>query len=78
MLPRREGPRFTRQSGVLTADHPSLSGEAEFVVDHLNQRFWSLHTTAPTADAAPYLRRVVNQRRDLDWMWLPSDHLQGI
>lgn len=55
-----------------------LSGEAEFVVDHLNQRFWSLHTTAPTADAAPYLRRVVNQRRDRDWMWLPSDHLQGI
>ena len=55
-----------------------LPGEAEFVVDHLDQRFWSLHTTAPTADAAPYLRRVVNQRRDLDWMWLPSDHLRGI
>ena len=55
-----------------------LSGEAEFVVDHLDQRFWSLHTTAPTADAAPYLCRVVNQRRDLDWMWLPSDHLRGI
>ena len=55
-----------------------LSGEAEFVVDHLNQRFWSLHTTAPTADSAPYLRRVVNQRRDLDLMWLPSDHLRGI
>ena len=55
-----------------------LAGDVDFVVDHLNQRFWSLHTTVPTGDAAPYLRRVVNQRRDLDWMWLPSDHLRGI
>lgn len=55
-----------------------LTGPGDFVVDHLNRRFWSFHTTAPTGDAAPYLRRVVNQRRDLDWMWLPSDHLHGI
>ena len=55
-----------------------LAGEVDFVVDHLDQRFWSLHTTKPTGQAAPYLRRVVNQRRDLDWMWLPSDHLRGI
>ncbi|MDE0170780.1 MAG: hypothetical protein OXS29_14945 [bacterium] len=55
-----------------------LAGEVDFVVDHLDQRFWSLHTTVPTGDAAPYLRRVVNQRRDLDSMWLPSDHLRGI
>ena len=55
-----------------------LAGEGDFVVDHLDQRFWSIHTTSPTGDAAPYLRRVVNQRRDLDCMWLPSDHLRGI
>ena len=55
-----------------------LAGEVSFVVDHLDQRFWSVHTTEATGDAAPYLRRVVSQRRDLDWMWLPSDHLRGI
>ena len=55
-----------------------IVGEVEFVIDHLDQRFWSFHTTTPASEAAPYLRRVVGSRRDLDWMWLPSDHLREI
>ncbi len=55
-----------------------LVGEVDLVVDHLDRRFWSLHTTAPTRDVMPYLRQVVGARRDLDWMWLPSDHLRSV
>ncbi len=52
--------------------------DVNFVVDHLDDRFWSLHTTAPTSVAAPFLKGIVESRRDLDWMWLPSDHLRGV
>ena len=55
-----------------------IVGDFDFVVDHLDSRFWSFHTTYPAADVTPYLHRVVNSRLDLDWMWLPSDHLHGI
>ena len=55
-----------------------LVGEYEFTVDHLNDRFWSFHTTMPTADAGRCLRNVVGARHDLDWMWLPSAHLSNI
>lgn len=55
-----------------------LTGEIDFVVDHLNDRFWSFHTTRPVAEAKPYLRDAVSSQRTLDWMWLPSDHLSDI
>jgi len=55
-----------------------LTGEVDFVVDHLNERFWSFHTTRPVAEAKPYLRDAVSFQRSLDWMWLPSDHLSNI
>ena len=55
-----------------------LVTDVPFVVDHLDDRFWSLHTIAPTSDAAPFLKDIVESRRDLDWMWLPSDHLRSI
>lgn len=53
-------------------------GDVEFAVDHIDRRFWSFHTTEPAGDAARYLRRAVSWRRDLDWIWLPSDHLRSI
>jgi hypothetical protein len=55
-----------------------LDADVPFVVDHLDERFWSLHTTAPAGEAVPLLKGVVEARRDLDWMWLPSDHLRNI
>lgn len=55
-----------------------LRGEADFVVDHLNDRFWSFHTTQPIREVTPFLRDAVSSQRLLDWMWLPSDHLSGI
>jgi hypothetical protein len=49
-----------------------------FWVDQLNSRFWSFHTNMPVAPAARYLRQQINARRDLDWMWLPSDHIRTV
>ena len=48
------------------------------MVDHLDKRFWSFHTTMPIADAMRCLRNAVGSRSDLDWMWLPSAHLSNI
>lgn len=55
-----------------------LVGDVSFVVDNIDRRFWSFHTTEPTRDAVRYLRSVVGPRRNLDWMWLPTDHLRGL
>lgn len=49
-----------------------------FWVDQLNARFWSFHTNMPVAPASRYLRQQINSRRDLDWMWLPSDHIRTV
>lgn len=55
-----------------------LVGDVDFIVDHLDNRFWSFHTSMPSTDAEAYLRRVVGARNDLDWMWLPSGHLSNV
>jgi hypothetical protein len=47
-------------------------------VDQLDGRFWSFHTDMPAAKAGVFLSRRVSSRRDLDWMWLPSDHLRHV
>jgi hypothetical protein len=47
-------------------------------VDRLNPRFWTFHTVMPAKDAAGWLNDKVETRRDLDWMWLPSDHLRRL
>lgn len=52
------------------------AGPHVFWVDQLDDRFWTFHTNMPTGDAFAFLRDRVEQRRDLDWMWLPSDHLR--
>lgn len=47
-----------------------------FWVDQLDERFWRFHTDMGQADAYPMLRDWVGSSRDLDWMWLPSEHLR--
>lgn len=47
-----------------------------FWVDQLDSRFWSFHTDMSTARAQSFLRERVEARRDLDWIWLPSEHLR--
>lgn len=55
-----------------------IRSNLSFWVDQLNERFWSFHTQDSVRDALPYLKSIVDERRDLDWMWLPSDHLRHI
>jgi hypothetical protein len=50
----------------------------QFWVDQLNTRFWSFHTDMRTDKAASLINSWVGSRRDLDWMWLPSEHLRHI
>lgn len=52
--------------------------EGDFWVDQLDDRFWSFHTDMPTSDARRFLHARVEDRRDLDWMWLPSEHLRRV
>ncbi|SDQ77986.1 hypothetical protein [Thermostaphylospora chromogena] len=52
--------------------------EGDFWVDQPNQRFWSFHTDMPAAVAGKYLHERVESNRDLDWIWLPSEHLRHI
>lgn len=49
-----------------------------FWVDQLDARFWSFHTNMPVGPASRYLRQHVSSRRDLDWIWLPSEHLRTV
>ncbi|MCA1703417.1 MAG: hypothetical protein LC808_09230 [Actinobacteria bacterium] len=55
-----------------------VGSNLSFWVDQLNERFWSFHTQDPARDALPYLKAIVDEWRDLDWMWLPSEHLRHV
>lgn len=58
--------------------HILRQGDLEFWVDHLDKRFWSFHTWSSAVEARRYLKEQVERRRDLDWTWLPSDHLSHL
>lgn len=49
-----------------------------FTVDHLDARFWSLHTEAKAGPARRVVKRMVEDSRNLDFMWLPSEHMRTI
>lgn len=50
----------------------------ELWVDQLDDRFWSVHTDAPLAQVRRHLHERVQSARDLDWMWLPTQHLKRV
>ena len=49
-----------------------------FTVDDLDGRFWSFHSTSATQSAVRSVRAKVSERRDLDFVWLPTQHLRRI
>lgn len=53
-------------------------GDLDLVVDTLDSRFWSVHTWSSSADAYRFLGGVIGRRRDLDWTWLPTGHLESL
>ncbi|WP_430787632.1 hypothetical protein [Actinoplanes sp. G11-F43] len=48
----------------------------DFWVDQLDPRFWSFHTDMRAEKASAIINRWVSTHRDLDKMWLPSEHLR--
>jgi hypothetical protein len=56
----------------------TVNDELQFVVDDLDPRFWSFHSTAPNDIATREIKRRVTSRRDLDFVWLPSHHLREV
>jgi hypothetical protein len=49
-----------------------------FWVDQLDSRFWSFHTKMHTDKASHIVNGWIRSRHDLDWMWLPSEHLRHV
>jgi hypothetical protein len=54
------------------------TGAGVLWIDQLDERFWRIHTDAGHSAVFPLLRDWVSSRRDLDWMWLPSEHLRKV
>jgi hypothetical protein len=52
--------------------------DGEMWVDRIDPRFWSFHTDMPAHPARRFLHERVQARRDLDWLWLPSEHLRRV
>ncbi|MEV6840303.1 hypothetical protein AB0N17_38395 [Streptomyces sp. NPDC051133] len=52
--------------------------DGEVWVDQLGGRFWSVHSSMPMRRINPFLHEKIEKRRDLDWMWLPSGHLENL
>lgn len=47
-------------------------------VDRLDERFWSFHTDLPATPIRRLLHERVQTRRELDWLWLQTQHLQRV
>ncbi len=58
--------------------HRASVPDGEMWVDLLDPRFWSFHTDMPVQPAKRFLHERVQARRDLDWLWLPSEHLRRV
>lgn len=52
--------------------------DVAMTVDHLDDRFWSFHSTSKMADVQKTIRSKIATRRDLDFVWLPSEHLRAV
>lgn len=72
------GPEYVEPTSDAYLWRLFVPNAGEFLVDRLDQRFWSFHTVMQGADAASWLRDRVESRRDTDWMWLPSAHLRYV
>ncbi|MER7126726.1 hypothetical protein [Micrococcus luteus] len=71
---------FIDTEGLIATDDAYLfklrTADGVFWVDQLDGRFWSFHTGMPSSAAGSFLNKQVGSRRDLDWLWLPSEHLR--
>jgi len=55
--------------------HRLSSPEGEIFADTVDPRFWSLHTRMTDSFVSRMVQPAVQRRRDLDRLWLPTQHL---
>jgi hypothetical protein len=55
-----------------------VAEDVELWVDTLDKRFWSFHSWSNAASVKRYLKDRVERHRNLDFVWLPSDHLRNV
>lgn len=55
-----------------------LGDRVKIAVDDLEGRFWSFHSDSPSQELRRAIHSRVNARHDLDYVWLPSDHVREI
>jgi hypothetical protein len=56
----------------------NLSPDVSFIVDSLDARFWSWHTTGAAGITHRSVKAKTSERRDLDFVWLPTAHLRAL
>ena len=54
----------------------TLDDDLRLVIDSLDERFWSFHSTDDATRVSRAIRGKVSERRDLDFIWLSSYHLR--
>ncbi len=70
--------RETEDASLTQVKLPFDNGWVNFTVDHLFDRFWSIHTSDPVAIVRPSLERLIDGHRTLDWVWLPAGHMSEL
>ena len=56
----------------------TIDDDVTLTVDDLDGRFWSFHSLSPTQPVLRAVHAQVSLRRDLDFVWLPTQHLRHI
>lgn len=56
----------------------AVSPDVKAIVDDLDGRFWSFHSVGPSEQLSRSLRARISSRPDLDYVWLPSEHLRNL
>ena len=72
------GKKRVRETEDAYLHHVDLDGGVSFTVDDLDRRFWSFHSRSPAQEVKRVVQAKVSERRDLDYVWLPTQHLLQI
>ena len=72
------GKKQVRPTEDACLHHVDLGNDVSFTVDDLDGRFWSFHSRSPAQKVKRVVLAKVAERRDLDFVWLPTQHLQQI
>lgn len=58
--------------------HELRVNDASFIVDTINERFWSFHTSDSAVKTRKPIAAAVSSNHQLDFVWLPTSHLRAL